>query len=258
MDLPDRADAPTTRSSPTTGSAGCGSTCRRCRNAAASSSGVIAFADRPDYAHLAEALGMPVGSIGPTRGRCLAKLQGPARTRPSMGGRTVMTNDDFPAGVSPEVARRRRAPGRDRPGAAGRGGAALDGGRPRARGPRGAGLRSRWPSTRCTPRWPRSRGCPTTRSPCAATRSPGMRTETLTFSAERLTAMVTVSRAGPTRCASTAGSPRPARRACVLRMQEGTQEVEADDAGRFVIEGVPEGFAQLTFHPARRRGRHRA
>jgi RNA polymerase sigma factor (sigma-70 family) len=37
--------------------------------------GVIAFADKPDYAHLAEALGMPVGSIGPTRGRCLAKLR---------------------------------------------------------------------------------------------------------------------------------------------------------------------------------------
>ena len=37
--------------------------------------GVIAFADRPDYATLAQALGMPVGSIGPTRGRCLAKLR---------------------------------------------------------------------------------------------------------------------------------------------------------------------------------------
>jgi RNA polymerase sigma factor (sigma-70 family) len=37
--------------------------------------GVIAFADKPDYAHLAESLGMPVGSIGPTRGRCLAKLR---------------------------------------------------------------------------------------------------------------------------------------------------------------------------------------
>ena len=35
---------------------------------------VIAFADRPDYAEIAESLGMPVGSIGPTRGRCLAKL----------------------------------------------------------------------------------------------------------------------------------------------------------------------------------------
>ncbi|MFN2562490.1 MAG: RNA polymerase sigma factor [Jatrophihabitans sp.] len=36
---------------------------------------VVAFADRPDYASVAEALGMPVGSIGPTRGRCLAKLR---------------------------------------------------------------------------------------------------------------------------------------------------------------------------------------
>ena len=33
---------------------------------------VVAFSDRPDYASVAQALGMPVGSIGPTRGRCLA------------------------------------------------------------------------------------------------------------------------------------------------------------------------------------------
>ncbi len=36
---------------------------------------VIAFAERPDYATLSSALGMPIGSIGPTRGRCLAKLR---------------------------------------------------------------------------------------------------------------------------------------------------------------------------------------
>lgn len=36
---------------------------------------VIAFADRPDYGVIAESFGMPVGSIGPTRGRCLAKLR---------------------------------------------------------------------------------------------------------------------------------------------------------------------------------------
>lgn len=36
---------------------------------------VIAFADRPDYTALSSALGMPIGSIGPTRGRCLAKLR---------------------------------------------------------------------------------------------------------------------------------------------------------------------------------------
>ena len=32
---------------------------------------VVAFADRPDYEQLSRDLGMPVGSIGPTRGRCL-------------------------------------------------------------------------------------------------------------------------------------------------------------------------------------------
>lgn len=36
---------------------------------------VIAFEDRPDYARLAADLAMPVGSIGPTRQRCLAKLR---------------------------------------------------------------------------------------------------------------------------------------------------------------------------------------
>jgi hypothetical protein len=35
----------------------------------------MAFAPRPDYATVAAALGMRVGSIGPTRGRCLAKLR---------------------------------------------------------------------------------------------------------------------------------------------------------------------------------------
>lgn len=36
---------------------------------------VAAFLDRPDYAGLSDELGMPVGSIGPTRGRCLARLR---------------------------------------------------------------------------------------------------------------------------------------------------------------------------------------
>jgi RNA polymerase sigma factor (sigma-70 family) len=36
---------------------------------------VAAFLDRPNYQQLAEDLEMPVGSIGPTRGRCLAKLR---------------------------------------------------------------------------------------------------------------------------------------------------------------------------------------
>lgn len=36
---------------------------------------VIAFEERPDYARLATDLAMPVGSIGPTRQRCLTKLR---------------------------------------------------------------------------------------------------------------------------------------------------------------------------------------
>ncbi len=36
---------------------------------------IVAFENRPDYSRLAVDLGMPVGSIGPTRGRCLAKLR---------------------------------------------------------------------------------------------------------------------------------------------------------------------------------------
>jgi RNA polymerase sigma factor (sigma-70 family) len=36
---------------------------------------VVAQVERPDYAAMAEALDMPRGSIGPTRGRCLAKLR---------------------------------------------------------------------------------------------------------------------------------------------------------------------------------------
>jgi RNA polymerase sigma factor (sigma-70 family) len=43
---------------------------------------VIAFMDRPDYQSLSQELDMPVGSIGPTRARCLAKV----RTALTTGG----------------------------------------------------------------------------------------------------------------------------------------------------------------------------
>jgi RNA polymerase sigma factor (sigma-70 family) len=36
---------------------------------------IIAFVPRPDYQSVSAALGMPVGSIGPTRGRCLQKIR---------------------------------------------------------------------------------------------------------------------------------------------------------------------------------------
>ncbi len=43
---------------------------------------VVAFMDRPDYRSLSRDLDMPVGSIGPTRARCLAKV----RTALTRGG----------------------------------------------------------------------------------------------------------------------------------------------------------------------------
>lgn len=36
---------------------------------------VVAFESRPDYRSLSAELDMPIGSIGPTRGRCLARLR---------------------------------------------------------------------------------------------------------------------------------------------------------------------------------------
>jgi RNA polymerase sigma factor (sigma-70 family) len=48
---------------------------------------IVAFVDRPDYSVVAEALGMPRGSIGPTRGRCLAKLRELLLADPAWSGR---------------------------------------------------------------------------------------------------------------------------------------------------------------------------
>ena len=47
---------------------------------------VIAFAERPDYAAVSESLKMPMGSIGPTRGRCLAKLRTALASDPAWEG----------------------------------------------------------------------------------------------------------------------------------------------------------------------------
>jgi RNA polymerase sigma factor (sigma-70 family) len=47
---------------------------------------IVAHVARPDYSAVAEALGMPVGSIGPTRGRCLAKLREMLQADPGWSG----------------------------------------------------------------------------------------------------------------------------------------------------------------------------
>jgi hypothetical protein len=80
----------------------------------------------------------------------------------------------------------------------------------------------------------------------------GTRTETLTFSAERLTAMVTVSRMGQGRLRID-GWLAPAESCRVrLRIQgASSRETVCDDDGRFSFEDLDEGFGQLSFHPLR-------
>ncbi len=82
-----------------------------------------------------------------------------------------------------------------------------------------------------------------------------VRTETLTFSAEQLTAMVTVSRQGPDGLRLD-GWLAPAEACWVrLRIQGGGEHMTSADAdGRFSFEGLAEGFGQLTFHPGRDAG----
>lgn len=47
---------------------------------------IVAHVARPDYSAVAEALEMPIGSIGPTRGRCLAKLRAMLQADPGWSG----------------------------------------------------------------------------------------------------------------------------------------------------------------------------
>ena len=67
------------------------------------------------------------------------------------------------------------------------------------------------------------------------------RTETLTFSAERLTAMVTVSRAAPEDVRLDGWLAPAAVLRVRVRMQEGTAETVSDESGRFVLDGPARG-----------------
>ena len=80
--------------------------------------------------------------------------------------------------------------------------------------------------------------------------STGTRTETLTFSADRLTAMVTVSRVGPGRLRLDGWLAPPEAFRVHLRMQSGADhELVADEQGRFSFERLDDGFGQLSFRP---------
>ena len=78
----------------------------------------------------------------------------------------------------------------------------------------------------------------------------GTRTETLTFSADRLTAMVTITRVGPGQLRLDGWLAPPEAFRVHLRMQGGADhEVAADEQGRFSFDRVDEGFGQLSFRP---------
>jgi hypothetical protein len=74
-----------------------------------------------------------------------------------------------------------------------------------------------------------------------------VRTQTMSFSAESLTIMVTVTHTGPDRVRLDGwvapAAPLPVR----LRMPEGRYQTVADDAGRFSFTDLPDGFVQLAF-----------
>lgn len=76
----------------------------------------------------------------------------------------------------------------------------------------------------------------------------GSRAETLTFSAERLTAMVTLTRTGHDGLRLDGWIAPPGEMRVRCRMQGERLEVTSDESGRFVFEQLPEGFAQLSFH----------
>ncbi|TDE99092.1 carboxypeptidase regulatory-like domain-containing protein [Occultella glacieicola] len=72
------------------------------------------------------------------------------------------------------------------------------------------------------------------------------RTHTLTFSAESLTAMVTVGHSGTS--ARLDGWIAPPRELAVrLRMDGRELSTRSEPTGRFVFDNVPEGFVQLVF-----------
>ena len=78
--------------------------------------------------------------------------------------------------------------------------------------------------------------------------STAVRTQTLTFSAERLTAMVSVTRSGAEGLRLDGWLAPPTLRRVVLRLQAGGERrATADEEGRFGFHGLAEGFAQLRF-----------
>lgn len=82
-----------------------------------------------------------------------------------------------------------------------------------------------------------------------------VRTETLTFSADRLSAMVTVNRVGTGALRMDGWLTPPGACRVRLRLQVGGEhETLADEHGRFSFDGLHEDFGQLSFHPVNEGG----
>jgi hypothetical protein len=78
---------------------------------------------------------------------------------------------------------------------------------------------------------------------------------TITFSSTSLTVTITISDspAGGSRLDGWL-APAEAIRVEVRRTDRPALDVLADDAGRFVVDGLPRGLVQLVFHPVPRSG----
>jgi hypothetical protein len=74
-------------------------------------------------------------------------------------------------------------------------------------------------------------------------------TTTLTFTAESLTVMVTVSEAGPDRRRIDGWIAPGAALRVELRTAEGIHETHADDDGRFAFAELSAGLTQIMIHP---------
>lgn len=85
----------------------------------------------------------------------------------------------------------------------------------------------------------------------ASVRGQGLqtRTQTLTFSADSLTAMITVAAAADGHVRIDGWLTPAAALEVRLRTTEGTLRVGSAQTGRFAFERVPGGMAQLSFHP---------
>jgi hypothetical protein len=75
-------------------------------------------------------------------------------------------------------------------------------------------------------------------------------TRTITFDSDSLTVMFSVSPSGATTVRLDGWLAPPAAHRVELRTESGPIQTDADEDGRFAVEGVPRGLAQLVVHPS--------